>query len=595
MIFCCKTVLAQQGFWMRLAPVQQERQEVAVAELDGKIYLIGGIGQVNILNTVEVYDPKTDRWSFVAPVPETLHHSSAVGLNGKLYVIGGYNDPSFTPVNSAYRYDPATDKWTAIASLPSRRGALASVVIGNKIYTVGGESSFDTGELAVYDPAGDRWSLLASMPTPRNHIAAGALNGKLYVAGGRQQRGSFTLQTLEEYDPATNTWQTRAPMPTGRSGIAGASLNGRFYVFGGEGNGLNPPTFTFPQNESYDPVTNTWRSEIPMPMPRHGIAAAALDGRIYIPAGGPVQGFSRTNFHDAFVVAATPPPPNRPPVIEEIPRQTVRGGQQLCVDLRVSDPDGDAVTINCAPENPAFVNCGQGSDRRICLNPGPTDEGNFTACAIAKDSANNETRSCFAFTVIINHSPRLDKPADIILSEGDALEVKLSAADEDTGRDPAMDGRLTLALLEGPDFVRLSDNGSGRGTLTIMPGAGAGGGSQQVFTVTVEARDNGNPPLRTTTSFLLTVKAATQPATPLITAALFKAKKLMIAGLRLGPTPQVEINGTLADSSRISTQSDTQIVLTGAKKKLNLRSGTNILVVIAGGARSNPFNLVIGK
>jgi N-acetylneuraminic acid mutarotase len=593
-LFYSESVFAQQGSWVRLAPVGEARQEVAVAEVNGKIYLVGGIGAGISLRSVEVYDPKIDRWSFVAPMPETLHHTSAVGLDGRLYVIGGYNSLSFNPVNSAYRYDPDTNQWTQIASLPSRRGALASVVVGNRIYAVGGEGGGDTGELAVYNPATNSWSLLAPMLTERDHITAGVINGKIYVAGGRNNSG-FTLDTLEEYDPATNTWRTRAPMPTGRSGIAGTVLNNRFYVFGGEGNRTNPPTFVFSENESYDPITNGWRAEVRMPTPRHGIAATTFDGRIYIPGGGPVQGFSRTDINEAFL-ASSAPMPNRPPVIESVPRQVVRGGgQQQCVDLRVTDPDGDSVTIICAPENPSFVKCGQGTDTRICLAPGLSDEGEFSACAIARDSAGNETKSCFAVTVIINHPPRLDKPSDITLSEGDAAEIRITASDEDTGRDPAMDGRLTLALLEGPGFVRFTDNGSGRATLNTMPGAGAGGSNQQIYNVTIEARDSGTPALRAVTGFQITVKAPSQPVTPLITSATFRDKRLTIGGLRFAPSPRIEINGAIIDATRILTQSEIQIVLKGNKKKLNLRRGTNVLVVIVGGERSSPFNLIVGN
>jgi N-acetylneuraminic acid mutarotase len=291
---------SQQGFWFQLAPVGEARQEIGVAELDGKIYLIGGLVANAVTRTVEVYDPELDKWSFVAPLPEPLHHTSAVGLNGRLYVIGGYNTLSFNPVSSAYQYDPISNSWSAIASLPNRRGALASVVLGDRIYTVGGASGGARGELTVYDPNSDSWTQLAPMPTAREHIAAGAINGKLYVAGGRNG-SSFTLTTLEEYDPTTNTWLSRAPLPTGRSGIAAAVANSRLYVFGGEGNRSNS-TGVFPQNESYDPVTNTWRSEVPMPLPRHGISAVTFDGSIFIPAGAPIQGFSRTSFHDAYFV-----------------------------------------------------------------------------------------------------------------------------------------------------------------------------------------------------------------------------------------------------------------------------------------------------
>jgi hypothetical protein len=177
-----------QGSWVRLAPAGQARQEVGVAELDGKIYLIGGILAGDTANTVEAYDPKTDRWSFLAPLPEPLHHSTAVGLSGRLYVVGGYNTLSFNPVNSAYRYDPVSNSWTAIADYPTRRGALSLVAIGNRIYAVGGAGGGITNELNVYDPATDTWTQRAPM-TENSMWQAGATE-----AASRSERSKSTIR-----------------------------------------------------------------------------------------------------------------------------------------------------------------------------------------------------------------------------------------------------------------------------------------------------------------------------------------------------------------------------------------------------------------
>ena len=94
-------------------------------------------------------------------------------------------------------------------------------------------------------------------------------------------------------------------MPTARGGIAAATLGDRIFVFGGEG---NPATNTgvFSETESFDLVTFTWRSEPPMPHPRHGIGAATIGDFIYIPAGAIAQGFGATDVHDAIAIALPP-------------------------------------------------------------------------------------------------------------------------------------------------------------------------------------------------------------------------------------------------------------------------------------------------
>jgi hypothetical protein len=89
-------------------------------------------------------------------------------------------------------------------------------------------------------------------------------------------------------------------MPTARSATATAAFGSRIFVAGGE----VPQLFSV--NEVYDIPTNTWSCQAPMPLPRHGIAAVALDDRILMPAGGVVQGLNPTNLVDAFTPLRLP-------------------------------------------------------------------------------------------------------------------------------------------------------------------------------------------------------------------------------------------------------------------------------------------------
>jgi N-acetylneuraminic acid mutarotase len=84
------TVAAQgTAHWTSGAAMPSERTEVAVAEVGGKIYVLGGFREELEL---EIYDPAADRWGRGAAIPRAVHHAAAVGLNGKIYLIGGYVD-----------------------------------------------------------------------------------------------------------------------------------------------------------------------------------------------------------------------------------------------------------------------------------------------------------------------------------------------------------------------------------------------------------------------------------------------------------------------------------------------------------------------
>lgn len=286
--------------WISLAPTLLPRQEVAVTSANGKLYVLGGLSGTKVVVNVEEYDPLTNQWRFVAPLPEPLHHTAAASIGHSIYVVGGFATLAFDPVSTVYRYDIDADRWTRVADLPSPRGALAAVAINGKIYAVGGVPGGHA--LTVYDPATNQWRALPDMPTPREHLAAAAARGILFVAGGRFDGNT---NAFECYEPDFDRWTILPAMPTARGGIAAATLGNRIYVFGGEGNPATP-TGVFEETESFDLVSFTWRTEPPMPHPRHGIGAATIGNFIHVPAGAPVQGFGTSDAHDA-VTEELPP------------------------------------------------------------------------------------------------------------------------------------------------------------------------------------------------------------------------------------------------------------------------------------------------
>jgi N-acetylneuraminic acid mutarotase len=287
------------GTWVTLAPMNEPRQELAAAELDGKIYAVGGLG--GRANANEVYDIAADEWTLGADLPAGTDHAWSVALDGRVYVGGGTS-------NRVFFYDPAADAWTEVASSAFVHGGTpVAAVLDGRILVAGGAGGGMAGnELEVYDPAENRWTTLASMSCARNHMGGGLIGGKLYVAGGRP--GNQTC--VEEYDPASDTWIPKASLPTGRSGAAGAVVANCLYIFGGEGNPADPNGI-FHEVEAYEPATDQWFELPPMQTGRHGIYAAVRDGVIYLPGGAILQGLGTTGIHEAYVFDA-PAAPRQP-------------------------------------------------------------------------------------------------------------------------------------------------------------------------------------------------------------------------------------------------------------------------------------------
>ena len=301
-----QTVSSQQSDWMKETPMPIVRSEVAGATLNGKLYIIGGLDKTGeSTSTVVVYDPIADRWVTSAPLPQPIDHTTVTSYDGKLYLVGG--GYLHTLSNKLYIYDHVMNNWTEGANLPTARGALTANFINGTLYAVGGiDSQGASNSNQAYDPKTNRWTEKAPMPTAREHLTSAVVDGKLYAIGGRQtddDSPKVNLNNNEMYNPLNDSWTVMEQMPTKRSGIAAAvsPVDSNIYVFGGENPfGDEGPKMTHDTVEKYNPKTNIWTTEESMPTARHGLAAMAIDGKIYVISGGNKPGLSVSNVNEVL-------------------------------------------------------------------------------------------------------------------------------------------------------------------------------------------------------------------------------------------------------------------------------------------------------
>ena len=301
-------ILSQELNWTKEYPMPIARSEIAAAVLNGNLYIIGGFDKSGqSTSTVNVYTPVVDRWNTAAPLPRSIDHAVAASQGGKMYVVGGGYTLEEGLSDKLFIYNVNTNDWTEGASLPAARGALTANFINGTLYAVGGvDASGASNDNLAYDPKTNIWTEKAPMPTAREHLTSAVVDGRLYAIGGRQiDSGSpkVNLNNNEMYNPLNDSWTVVEQMPTKRSGIAAASspVDNNIYVFGGE----NPfkdegPIKTFDIVEKYNPKTNNWTIEQPMPTARHGLAAISYDNKIYVIAGGNKPGLFVSNVNEVL-------------------------------------------------------------------------------------------------------------------------------------------------------------------------------------------------------------------------------------------------------------------------------------------------------
>jgi Kelch motif protein len=286
------------GHWMMLTAMPTARQEVAAAALQGRVWVIGGLGKTGEpVSTVEAFDPKTNEWTSHAALPVAVHHAAAAVVGERLFVIGGYTvgRTNWTTLDSVYELNAARDGWDLRAPMPTSRGALAVAVLNGRVHAVGGTSDRVTAAHEVYDPATNRWTRASAMPTARDHLAAVAFQGRLWALGGRASFMGEQYGNVEIYDPAGDAWRPGPPLPAARGGLAAAALPDRILVFGGEA-----PLRIFSATEMYEAGGDRGIAKEPMPTPRHGIGVATIGGRVYVAAGGSEPGLAATFANEVF-------------------------------------------------------------------------------------------------------------------------------------------------------------------------------------------------------------------------------------------------------------------------------------------------------
>jgi N-acetylneuraminic acid mutarotase len=287
------------GHWEVAAALPAPRQEVAVAAVGDRVWVIGGLDEsAGPVATVETFSVADNLWETRPPLPVAVHHAAAAVVDDRLFVLGGYSGGlvRWTPLDSVYEFDAARQTWETRAPMPTPRGGLAVAVLDGRIHALGGSARAATNAHEVYDPATNRWTPAKAMPTARDHLAAVAFQGRVWALGGRTRFLGEQFANVEVYDPATDSWRAGTPLPTGRGGMAAAALRDRILIFGGEA-----PFRIFDATEMYEVAGNRWIAKEPMRTPRHGIGAAIIGGRVYIPGGGTEPGFNPTVINDVYV------------------------------------------------------------------------------------------------------------------------------------------------------------------------------------------------------------------------------------------------------------------------------------------------------
>ncbi|KAK0741790.1 hypothetical protein B0T21DRAFT_119815 [Apiosordaria backusii] len=323
-----------KGKWQTLPSISNfPRQEhVTLALSPSSLAIFGGILPTNdssspipylTTNLLQIYSLTNQTWTFGAPAPVALNHPNAAVVNGKIYLLGGLGELdnwAWRPSPLSFVYDPATNNWSDLPPVPANetpRGSAAMGVHNGVIYLAGGLTLLPlvpglgpqqtTDVVSAFDTKTNTWVTLPEkarrLPEGRDHAGGAVYKDKFYVLGGRRNGQDNVKDTVFELDLGrlSKGWVLKkGRMPTPRGGLAAARVGGKVYTLGGEGNKVNGTEGVFPQVEVYEVQRDKWERLRDMEVPRHGTSAVGVGGGLYVPGGGIKQGGAPVDRFDVF-------------------------------------------------------------------------------------------------------------------------------------------------------------------------------------------------------------------------------------------------------------------------------------------------------
>ncbi|XP_077294022.1 uncharacterized protein LOC143916697 [Arctopsyche grandis] len=197
----------------KLAPMEEKKGNMGVAQIDEFIYVCGGIGDNGtIYNTVERYDPKADSWTFMAPMENKRYFHAVNVWDGKMYAAGGV-DYKFDYLKSLEIYDPKLNQWTLGTPMEIERYKFSIIFLDGRLFALGGTWSMsidnqnNDGEILDLDT--QKWTNISNTLEYTTWHSAVAFNNQIIIYGSNT--GNF------EYNPETTSLSELNPNKINRT------------------------------------------------------------------------------------------------------------------------------------------------------------------------------------------------------------------------------------------------------------------------------------------------------------------------------------------------------------------------------------------
>lgn len=157
---------------------------------------------------------------------------------------------------------------------------------------------------------------------------------------------------------------------------------------------------------------------------------------------------------------------NSNPELLDILSRTVKFNTTLSFKVFAKDADMNDIINFEATGLPSFGSFINNEDKTgtFTFSPGNGDAGSYPVQIKALDNHGGSSTKSFTITVNNNNTPVIAAIENQQVSQGKTLNINVTATDQDGNT------ALQLSLANHPDFMTITDQGDGKGVITIRPG-----------------------------------------------------------------------------------------------------------------------------
>ena len=237
------------------------------------LYVISGLSNAVVVDTVTRYNANGDSWESAANIPVASEAPAAAYYRDKIYVADGAGG-----ANRLRIYDIWNNTWSSGPTRPgvaNSYGAAAGAYNGN-VYIVGGGSGGPSKTVSIYNIEDNSWT--AGPPAPAAFQLGGykQIGRFLYLIGGFTNSPAANSNVSMRLDMSTNTWSIGPIFTPQRADFALAASGNKLFVIGGDTNGggfLDPSAQVDELDTSTWPAGSWTASPNPLPVARQANAA----------------------------------------------------------------------------------------------------------------------------------------------------------------------------------------------------------------------------------------------------------------------------------------------------------------------------------